>query len=118
MADGIRCRAGRCSFWVTWQGDLMPCGMFPSDNAPNVFAMAFEEAWKLVKEQTAEIRLPEKCSGCTVKDTCRACGAMVITESGCFDKVPQYRCDMMHAYPAQYRRVKEGILWEKEKRRT
>lgn len=28
--DGrIRCRAGRASFWVTWDGWLLPCGMMP-----------------------------------------------------------------------------------------
>ena len=118
MTDGIRCRAGRCSFWVTWQGNLTPCGMFPAADAPNVFDTAFEKAWELVKEQTAAIRLPEKCSGCSVKETCRACGAMVVTENGCFDKVPQYRCDMMHAYPAQYERVKEGILWEEKRQQA
>ena len=25
--EGIKCRAGKCSFWVTWQGKLLPCGM-------------------------------------------------------------------------------------------
>lgn len=107
--DGIRCRAGKCSFWVTWQGQITPCGMFPAQNSPNVFAIPFAQGWKQVKTYTQTIRLPEKCGGCSVKDTCRACGAMVITESGCFDKIPQYRCDMMHAYPAQYSRVKEGL---------
>ena len=110
VGDGIRCRAGRCSFWITWQGDMTPCGMFPGEGSPNVFSVPFPDAWSQVKAAAAEIRLPAACSGCTAKDTCRACGAMVITESGCFDKVPQYRCDMMRAYPAQWRRVKEEQL--------
>lgn len=112
--DGIRCRAGKCSFWVTWQGQMMPCGMFPVAGSPNVFETAFADGWTQVRAYAASIRLPEKCAGCSVKDDCHACGAMVITESGCFDKVPQYRCDMMHAYPAQYSRVKEKILWERQ----
>ena len=107
--DGIRCRAGKCSFWVTWQGQITPCGMFPCGDSPNVFTTSFTEAWQQVREYTQAIRLPEKCGGCSVKDTCRACAAMVVTENGCFDKVPQYRCDMMYAYPAQFNRVREGI---------
>ena len=110
MGDGIRCRAGRCSFWITWQGQMTPCGMFPCEGSPNVFTENFDEAWAQVKAQTAAIRLPAKCAACPTKDTCRACGAMVVTESGSFDKVPQYRCEMMRAYPAQYQRVKEAIL--------
>jgi len=110
LGDGIRCRAGRCSFWVTWQGDMTPCGMFPAEAAPNVFCMPFRAAWEQVKQCAATIRLPAQCAVCSAKDTCRACAAMVITESGDFKKVPQYRCDMIRAYPAQWIRVKEEML--------
>ena len=108
--DGVRCRAGKCSFWITWQGKMMPCGMFPEKNAPNVFEMPFLNAWQAVKENVSNIHLPAQCSACNVKDICRACAAMVVTESGCFDNVPQYRCDMMHARKAQWKRVKEEML--------
>lgn len=108
--DGVRCRAGKCSFWITWQGNMTPCGMFPTEGSPNVFTGAFRDAWEQVKEATAQIRLPAKCAGCSAKDSCRACAAMVITESGSFQKVPQYRCDMIGAYQAQYNRVKEEML--------
>jgi radical SAM protein with 4Fe4S-binding SPASM domain len=108
--DGVRCRAGKCSFWISWQGKMMPCGMFPEKNAPNVFEMPFLNAWQATKESIGNIHLPARCSACNVKDICRACAAMVVTESGCFDKVPKYRCDMMRAYKAQWKRVKEEML--------
>jgi MoaA/NifB/PqqE/SkfB family radical SAM enzyme len=108
--DGVRCRAGKCSFWITWQGKMMPCGMFPEENAPNVFKIPFLDAWQTVKESVCNIHLPSQCASCNVKDTCRACAAMVVTESGCFDKIPKYRCDMMHACKAQWNRVKEEML--------
>ena len=108
--DGIRCRAGKCSFWITWQGNMLPCGMFPAEQSPNVFHASFADAWTQTKQYAEAIRLPAQCAGCSAKDSCRACAAMVITESGCFDKVPKYRCDMLHAYPAQYRRLKEEML--------
>ena len=110
VGEGVRCRAGRCSFWVTWQGELTPCGMFPSAGSPNVFRGDFSEAWEQVKKETAAIRLPKECAGCNVKDFCHACAAMVITESGCFDKVPTYRCQMIGAYPAEKKRLKEQLL--------
>ena len=108
--DGVRCRAGKCSFWITWQGKMMPCGMFPEKSAPNVFEIPFLNAWQAVKESVCNIHLPAQCAACNVKDICRACAAMVVTESGCFDKVPQYRCDMMHACKAQWKRVREEML--------
>ena len=108
--DGVRCRAGRCSFWITWQGAMTPCGMFPEENAPNVFKTPFIDAWQTIKENVRNIHLPTKCASCNIKDICRACAAMVATESGSFDKVPQYRCDMMQACKAQWKRLKEEML--------
>ncbi len=108
--DGVRCRAGKCSFWITWQGRMMPCGMFPDQHAPNVFEMPFLNVWQAVKESVCNIQLPAQCSACNIKDICHACAAMVATESGCFNKVPQYRCDMMRAFKAQWKRVKEEML--------
>ena len=110
QGDGIACRAGKCSFWVTWQGHMMPCGMFPPEQGPNVFRMPFQDAWEQVKQDSAAVRLPPECANCSAKNTCRACAAMVVTESGCFHKVPKYRCDMIHAYKAQWDRVKEEML--------
>ena len=110
VGDGIRCRAGKCSFWITWQGNMTPCGMFPTEGSPNVFNTPFSAGWEQIKKETADIRLPAKCGACSAKNTCRACAAMVLTESGCFDKVPQYRCDMTCAYKAQWNRVKEEML--------
>ena len=108
--DGVRCRAGKCSFWITWQGQMTPCGMFPADGTPNVFEMPFPTVWEQVKQAVAQIRLPAQCAVCKAKNTCHACAAMVITESGCFDQIPQYRCDMMRACKAQWKRLKEEML--------
>ena len=110
QGDGVRCRAGRCSFWITWQGNMLPCGMFSAGESPNVFAQSFENAWEQVKKNTEAIRLPAQCAQCSAKDDCHACAAMVMTESGSFHEVPRYRCQMIHAYKAQWDRVKEEML--------
>ena len=69
-----------------------------------------QEVTSLCKASTAAIRLPAKCAGCNAKDICHACAAMVFTESGSFDKAPQYRCDMMKAYPGCWQQVKTEHL--------
>ena len=107
--EGMRCRAGKCSFWVTWQGQLMPCGMFPSFGAPNVFRTDFMEAWEQVRSMVREIRLPPACTDCELKNECRNCAAMTYTETGRFDLVPQYRCDMAKAYPTACRQLEQDI---------
>ena len=110
LGDGVRCRAGKCSFWITWQGHMTACGMLSPKNSPNVFEIPFAQGWEQVKASTAAIRLPAKCAGCNAKDICHACAAMVFTESGSFDKAPQYRCDMMKAYPGCWQQVKTEHL--------
>lgn len=106
--EGIRCRAGKCSFWVTWDGRLLPCGMLP-DCGADVFALGFAQAWKQAAEAAAAIRLPAACSGCALRDQCKACAAMARTESGAYHQVPEYRCRMAQAYGAACRRVEEEI---------
>lgn len=112
--EGIRCRAGKCSFWVTWQGTFMPCGMLPDEDAVNVFDVGFTEAWNNAKGCAAAIRLPAQCAVCVARDSCRACAAMVYTETGNFHTVPKYRCEMTKAYPAACRQLEKEI---KDRRR-
>ena len=109
VGDGIRCRAGKCSFWVTWEGYLIPCGMFPCVNAKNVFENDFLTIWKELVAEVNNIRLPKECANCSLKNNCRACGAMVVTESGNFTDVPQYRCEMTKAYVDEYKKLAEKI---------
>lgn len=110
LGEAIRCRAGKCSFWVTWEGNLLPCGMLPVRGEKNVFEHAFLDCWQDAVNAANAIRLPAKCASCSIKDSCRSCAAMVMTETGCFDQVPQYRCAMAFAYPAARKRLKDEIL--------
>lgn len=105
--DSMTCRAGRCGFWVTWDGRLMPCGMFPGENAPNVFTGDFAAAWEQVKREAAAIRLPTQCAACHEKNRCKTCAAMVLTETGGFSQAPKYRCAMTKFYPYACHQVAE-----------
>lgn len=107
--EGIRCRAGKCSYWVTWDGRMLPCGMLPQAGV-NVFERGFEAAWQEAIEYAEGIRLPAKCKDCGMKNTCRACASMVFTESGDFCTVPDYRCRMTKAYPAACKKLEAEIL--------
>ena len=102
--DHMRCRAGITSFWMTWEGKMLPCGMIP-DSGKDPWEVGFDEAWENVKNIVSEITLPVKCAGCGKKDECRACAAMVYTETGTYDKVPQYRCEMTKNYPEACKKV-------------
>lgn len=96
-ADGhMRCRAGSSAFWVTWDGRMLPCGMFPIDG----FAISehgFEGAWQAVRRYTKSILLPEKCGRCSHKGKCPACAAACLSETGRTDVKPEYICEMTGA---------------------
>ena len=115
---GMRCRAGKCSFWVTWEGHLLPCGMMPAEAAPDVFAVGMAEAWRQAVSAAEAVRLPFACRDCALADQCRACAAMVLTESGDYCTVPEYRCRMAHAYGEQSRRLERELLARRQSEPT
>ncbi len=96
--EHMSCIAGGCSFWITWDGRMTPCGMM---NAPvvNPFQTGFMEAWKQLTEQAQSICLPGECSGCKIRGACMICGALSMAEgNGDSTKKPEYLCEMTKAY--------------------
>ena len=104
--EGVRCRAGRSSFWMTWDGKMTPCGMMTTPVAYPL-EVGFDAAWEQIRAATDAIRTPAKCVGCDYKRLCGACAAVYYTETGRFDAVPEYVCDRAKAIVAETRKVYE-----------
>lgn len=100
--EGVSCRAGRSSFWMTWDGRMLPCGTMDIE-ASYPLRDGFRQAWTEVMERTAAIRLPRECAACPNRAGCTVCAATCKCETGCFDGKPQYVCTMMKS-------AEEGIL--------
>ena len=109
--EGIRCRAGKSSFWITWDGKMLPCGMLP-DEGVDLSKLGFAEAWKQITGKVTCIRLPAKCKNCSLKELCRVCAAMAVTETGHYDQVPEYRCRMAQEYQNAFFRIVDEIKGE------
>lgn len=90
---GVSCRAGSTSFWLTWDGRMLPCGMLPSPEQ-RPLETGFDAAWKALREQTRCLRMPAKCVSCKHREVCSVCVAVCVTETGSFDGVPEYVCRM------------------------
>lgn len=90
--EGIHCRAGSTSFWITWDGKMLPCGMM---TAPVVYPLekGFGPAWEQLRQAAAQIRTPSQCGACAYKDVCGVCAAVCYTETGSFHQVPEYICE-------------------------
>jgi radical SAM protein with 4Fe4S-binding SPASM domain len=93
LDEGVSCRAGTTSFWMTWDGRMLPCGMMPG---PETFPVevGFDAAWDTLRAETAKLPNPSKCTGCKYEPLCSVCSAVCVTETGRFDRVPEYVCRM------------------------
>ncbi len=97
-SEHIRCRAGLCTFWLTWDGRMLPCGMMETPSC-SVLELGFSEAWKRTHEATKSIFMPPKCTSCDKRSACDVCGASVYTETGAFDgEPPKYICNLTEKY--------------------
>lgn len=91
--EPMHCRAGKSAFWVTWDGRMLPCGMFP-DEGYRLKEIGFRNAWDAVRKDVQTVRLPAKCTACPDRPSCAACAASVLTETGGLDTAPEYICRM------------------------
>lgn len=90
--DGhIRCRAGKASFWITWDGWLTPCGMMPEPKV-DVLGGPFAQCWKTLTEQSAALRLSGVCDKCPNVNVCHPCAAISYAETGSSAGIPTYMC--------------------------
>lgn len=108
IGEGVSCRAGSTSFWVTWDGRMLPCGMMTT---PIVYPVTqgFASAWQELRQKTSQIRTPSECVNCDHKDICGVCAAVCFTETGKFDSVPCYICEKTR----EQVRLTQEILKEK-----
>lgn len=90
--DGkVRCRAGRSSFWITWDGWMTPCGMMPQPQA-DLRELDFHNAWKRTVAAVAAMKLSGTCESCSSRDICHPCAAISLAETGSFGGIPTYMC--------------------------
>lgn len=90
--EPLFCRAGRASYWINWRGEMTPCGMMDVPVA-YPFKDGFKKAWEQTVEATKKIHMPAGCTACPDRKNCTVCGASVYTETGGYDRVPEYLCE-------------------------
>lgn len=93
--EHMRCRAGSSAFWVTWDGRLLPCGMFSMEGY-SIKKMGFARAWQSVRDFCADLMMPAACTNCPEKKRCTVCAASAYCETGDLTKRPEYICRMTY----------------------
>lgn len=109
----IKCRAGRSSFSINWQGYMRFCLMLSEPSIP-IMDDGFEEAWKKLTEIVQGIRTSEYCSNCRLRDICSVCAASALLETGSYDGVPEYMCRYTRE---TYRQLAGFCMHEMQRRR-
>lgn len=107
--DHMRCRAGRSSFWVAWDGNMTACGMLPFPTVEHPFEEPFYDCWMKLTNAVREATVMRQCNKCSKKDICKPCVAMIYSETGGVDEKAPYLCEMTNHIIA---RVKEEISGE------
>ena len=92
--DGrIRCRAGKATFWITWDGWMTPCGMMPEPRV-DVTEGAFSEAWNRLVGLSEAVKVSGACDQCANRKICHPCAAVAYAETGSTEGIPTYKCEM------------------------
>lgn len=95
--DGkLMCRAGKATFWVTWDGWLTPCGLMVEPKI-DIRKQLFKDSWNKLVKVCEEITLTGVCASCPNKKICHYCAAASLAETGSFTGIPTYLCEEMEA---------------------
>lgn len=100
-ALGIHCRAGRCSAWLDWQGNMGNCGMYSAVKRP-IGSRPVREVWDEIKEENQRFHAMSPCASCPNQPLCHPCVAMVNNECGPGGGRPDYLCRMNEAAARLY----------------
>lgn len=90
----MRCRAGRSSFWVSWEGDMTACGIVPFPQVFNPFSEEFMSCWQQLTEKVRSTSVLAGCTDCTKREFCKPCVAMIQAETGDVNEKAPYLCQM------------------------
>lgn len=90
----MRCRAGRSSFWISWNGAMSACGMVPFPIEVYPFEEGFRKSWDKLTDAVRTATVLKECSRCNKKEICSPCAAMLYSETGDENKKSEYLCEM------------------------
>lgn len=90
----MRCRAGRSSFWISWEGIMTACGIVPFPIACDPFRDDFSSCWQRLTGLVRSTPVLAGCADCDKKELCKPCVAMIQAETGTTDQKAPYLCSM------------------------
>lgn len=102
---GFKCKAGKCSCAINWQGMMRPCVLLRAPEV-NALELGFLPAWEKIRALCAPAEKNPKCAACAYRSICPTCPAAEQAETGVIGKAPEYLCECMEAF---YAAVKASV---------
>jgi radical SAM protein with 4Fe4S-binding SPASM domain len=109
--EAMFCAAGKSSYWISWDGKMLPCALMNSPYS-TPFDSGFNSAWQEIKSMIREINRPEECKTCEYLPFCKVCPAKLQAETGFFEKTSTHICKMAMMVKKRFF-VKEGCKNDK-----
>ena len=91
------CMAGRGAFWISWDGNMYPCGMLPH-LAEDVRKAGFLGAWEKICVDAAAMPVPSECRSCSYQKLCPSCAAVSMSLTGKTDGLADVLCRRTKSY--------------------
>lgn len=91
--SAFTCKVGKSSFWITWEGIMVPCGMM-NEPAIDLLDNDFRDAWDRLCDGLLRIPACIECRECSLRDYCDVCPAKLKTETGYYDRPAPYLCEL------------------------
>lgn len=87
----FRCTVGKSSFWITWDGRMIPCSIM---SKPSTLPLNdnFAHAWQELVQLLTQIPVCQTCKDCTIKSFCESCPARLLNETNSFIQPAPYLC--------------------------
>lgn len=108
-AEGMQmqCRAGRSTFWVSWEGKMTTCGIMDFPTVEYPFDEEFIDCWTDLTEQVRKATVLRECRGCPKIEFCHPCAAIIYAETGGVNKKAPYLCEMSDAIVTCWKEILE-----------
>lgn len=101
----MQCRAGRSTFWVSWDGKMTTCGIMDFPVVKYPFEEEFIDCWEDMTDKVRKATVLKECRGCPKMEFCHPCAAIIHSETGDVNKKAPYLCQMSDAIVACWREM-------------
>ena len=91
------CMAAKGSFWISWDGNVYPCGMLP-EHGISLNDKTFNSAWSELTAKQIKLYVPAQCTVCRWRMFCPICSAVAESMKCGKKDVPERMCAFTNAY--------------------